>query len=171
MVDYMHRLSHEVFKNLSHALELPWERYLGEMHDFKARGQDEFQIMQPNAPITNSWSTLVRIPNTTMAIFLYSLEYLQTIIANLAFPHKATILYGNALSVLSEEYTSCLKEANVDSTLLPSDSGLAAGNWLVYYVRPNDDVYYTRTAGALMTPLTSDEYASRKRVREIKFVA
>lgn len=60
VMQVLHKLSHEVFKNLSHALELPWERYLGEMHEFNAQGQDELQILMQNESIPNRWSTLVR---------------------------------------------------------------------------------------------------------------
>jgi hypothetical protein len=56
----LHSLSHQIFKNLSHALELPWERYLGEMHEFTANGQDQLRILLPGEPTPNAWSTLVR---------------------------------------------------------------------------------------------------------------
>ncbi|KAF5861630.1 hypothetical protein ETB97_012717 [Aspergillus alliaceus] len=148
---YMHTLSHEVFKNLSQVLELPWEKYLGEMHEFTMTRQNELRILRANAPIPNSWSTL-------------------TIIVNIASPYTATVLYGNALRVFSEGTIASLDQPTVDPTLLPDDSTIAGGNWIVYYVRPNDDVYYTRTAGALMTPLTCEDYASRKRVRDIIFL-
>ena len=48
--------------------------------------------------------------------------------------------------------------------------GKPRGDWIVYYVRPNEDVFYTRTAGALMTPLTTTEYEQRKRVKDSKIV-
>ena len=35
------------------------------------------------------------------------------------------------------------------------------GEKIAYYVRPNVGVYYTRGAGALMTPLSDQEYADR----------
>ncbi|GKZ27077.1 hypothetical protein AbraIFM66951_004533 [Aspergillus brasiliensis] len=148
---YLHALSHEVFKNISHALELPWENYLGEMHEFLVPSQDQLRILNPKEPIPIRWSTL-------------------TIIINLGSPSTATVLFGSALRVFSEETIASLNESTIDPNLLllPDGSSVAAGrNWVVYYVRPNEDVFYTRAAGALMTPLSSEEHATRKRVREI----
>jgi ABC-type sulfate transport system substrate-binding protein len=51
----LYDISQEVFKNLSHALELPWEKYLGEMHEFSAPSKDQLFI-DANSP---EWSTLV----------------------------------------------------------------------------------------------------------------
>jgi hypothetical protein len=48
--------------------------------------------------------------------------------------------------------------------------GKPEGDWIVYYVRPNEDVFYTRTAGALMTPLSTLEYDQRKRIKDSKTV-
>lgn len=48
--------------------------------------------------------------------------------------------------------------------------GKSEGDWIVYYVRPNEDVSYTRTAGALMTPLSTMEYEERKRIKDSKIV-
>lgn len=58
-MEQFHVVSHAIFKNLSHALELPWEKYLGEMHEFAAMGDDELQIVNFGAAIPNMWSTLV----------------------------------------------------------------------------------------------------------------
>lgn len=44
------------------------------------------------------------------------------------------------------------------------------GDWVVYYVRPNNGVFYTRTAGALMTPLSTEDYFERKRVQDLKII-
>jgi hypothetical protein len=41
----------------------------------------------------------------------------------------------------------------------------------VYDVRPNHGVYYIRTAGALMDPLTAIEMKQRKRVKELGLVS
>lgn len=41
-----HKLSHEVFKNLNHILELPWEKYLGEMHEFTAPSMDRLKVFK-----------------------------------------------------------------------------------------------------------------------------
>jgi hypothetical protein len=54
-----HGISREVFKNLSHALELPWEKYLGEMHEFSAPSEDELRILRVADAIPNEWSSLV----------------------------------------------------------------------------------------------------------------
>jgi hypothetical protein len=90
-------------------------------------------------------------------------------IINLASPNQATVLFGEALAVFSEEITGVADQSTVESALLPET--VTSGNWLVYYVRPNDDVFYTRTAGALMKPLSCEEYESRKRVREMELLA
>lgn len=58
-MENLHALSHTVFKNLSHGVELPWEKYLGEMHEFAAPGKDELRVVPWGAPIANEWSTLV----------------------------------------------------------------------------------------------------------------
>ncbi|KAL3481525.1 hypothetical protein BJX99DRAFT_148659 [Aspergillus californicus] len=143
LLEALHKLSHKVFKNLSHALELPWERYLGEMHEFIVSGQDGLQVITANKPVPNAWSTL-------------------TIVINDTSPDTAIILYGSALSVFSEGHTATLKPSTLDESLPKG-----AGARLVYYVRPNNDVFYTRAAGALMAPLSGEEYKSRKRVREM----
>lgn len=38
---------------------------------------------------------------------------------------------------------------------------------LAYRVCPNDDVFYTRVAGALMKPLSGDEARGARRVKEL----
>lgn len=55
----LHTISHQVFKNLSHALELPWEKYLGEMHEFSAPSKDHLRLVKAGDAIPNEWSTLV----------------------------------------------------------------------------------------------------------------
>lgn len=60
VMEACHKLSHEVFKNLSHALELPWEKYLGEMHEFTVPSMDSLKTFKAREPIRNEWSTLVR---------------------------------------------------------------------------------------------------------------
>jgi hypothetical protein len=58
-MERMHEISQTVFKNLSHGVELPWEKYLGEMHEFAAPGKDELRVVSCGEPIENKWSTLV----------------------------------------------------------------------------------------------------------------
>lgn len=77
------------------------------------------------------------------------------------------MLYGAALSVFAEGTTAVVNSEPIDTKLLPHGQGAAGGSWLVYYVCPNDDVFYTRTAGALMSPLSSEEYERRIRVRDM----
>lgn len=71
-----HALAADVFKNLFHDMELPWEKYLGEMHEFGAKGRDVLRIMNPEStkgdPIAMNWSTLVRtisLPSTVPSTF------------------------------------------------------------------------------------------------------
>lgn len=59
LMKLLHKLSQEVFKNLSHALELPWEKYLGEMHEFSAPSKDHLRLVKAGETIPNDWSTLV----------------------------------------------------------------------------------------------------------------
>lgn len=77
------------------------------------------------------------------------------------------MLYGAALSVFAEGTTAVVNGEAVDTNLLSQGQGAADGSWLVYYVCPNNDVFYTWTAGALMSPLSSDEYERRIRVRDL----
>ncbi|CAG9952413.1 unnamed protein product [Clonostachys rosea f. rosea IK726] len=144
----LHQCSHTIFNNLSHVLELPWEKYLGEMHEFTAPGRDELQTVNAKDRIANAWSTL-------------------TIVISSDNPGKALVLFGTALSVFSEGLTPELSQYTIAEQFLSSLSIQPEGKWVVYYVRPNDDVFYTRTAGALMTPLSTSEYESRKRVKEV----
>ncbi|KAJ5256833.1 hypothetical protein N7478_012937 [Penicillium angulare] len=152
LFEVLHKTSQQVFKNLSHALELPWERYLGEMHEFTADGQDEIRIIKPNHSLPNAWSTL-------------------TLVIDQSSPSQAVVLYGAALAVFSEGNTAISNNPIIVNSLLLKTYTCDSGDRLVYYVRPNDGVFYTRTAGALMTPLSGEEHASRKRVREITSVA
>lgn len=55
----LHQYSHTVFNNLSHVFELPWEKYLSEMHEFAAPGRDGLQTVNAEDSIPNAWSTLV----------------------------------------------------------------------------------------------------------------
>jgi len=169
IMESLHKISQEIFKNLSHALELPWEKYLGEMHEFAAPSKDRFRVVNSTDTIPNDWSTLVCSENTPpdmtqlAAYPATNTIILQTVAVNAASPETAFVIYGVALSVFSEGITP------IPSSL---DFGACSGygDWLIYHVCPNDDVFYTRTAGALMTPLSCEEYESRKRVRELQFV-
>lgn len=60
--------------------------------------------------------------------------------------------------------------SNINVRSLTEIIGEPSGDWIVYYVRPNEDVFYTRTAGALMTPLSIAEYDKRRRVKDIMTV-
>ena len=46
-------------------------------------------------------------------------------------------------------------------------NGVRRSTKIAFYVRPNAGVYYTRVAGALMTPLSNQEYADRVRVGDL----
>lgn len=79
----------------------------------------------------------------------------------------ALVLFGTALSVFSEGMTAELKGSEIDSDILSKFPSPPDGDWIVYYVRPNEGVFYTRTAGALMTPLSQEEHDTRKRVKDM----
>ncbi|KAH7252802.1 hypothetical protein BKA59DRAFT_475210 [Fusarium tricinctum] len=144
----LHHCSQLIYNNLSHALELPWEKYLSEMHEFAAPSSDVLQTVNAEDRIPNEWSTLTLILSSTQ-------------------PGTALVLFGTALSVFSEGLTPELSHVSIDTQLLSGLSTPTGGNYVVYFARPNDDVYYTRTAGALMTPLSTSDYERRKRVKEI----
>ncbi|KAI8652953.1 hypothetical protein NCS55_01278400 [Fusarium keratoplasticum] len=151
VMEKLHKFSHVVFKNLSHAVELPWEKYLGEMHEFTAPGDDELRTVSLDEPLANEWSTL-------------------TIILNASHPQQALVLFGTALATFTEGITSKPPGPAIDVGELAGLIGKPEGDWMVYYVRPNEDVFYTRTAGALMTPLSTLEYEQRKRIKDSKIV-
>jgi hypothetical protein len=87
----LHQCSHTIFNNLSHVLELPWEKYLSEMHEFTAPGRDELQTVNAKDRIANAWSTLVSIFSTILALGLLTnppsrqSSFLQTILERLLF--------------------------------------------------------------------------------------
>jgi hypothetical protein len=81
------------------------------------------------------------------------------------------VIYGDALGVFSEGKTPVLGGSTLETVHLSENPESMSGHWVVYYVRPNEDVFYTRSAGALMTPLNSEEYDSRKRVRDMNIVS
>ncbi|KAI3572710.1 hypothetical protein IWW34DRAFT_761806 [Fusarium oxysporum f. sp. albedinis] len=147
----LHVFSHSVFKNLSHVAELPWERYFGEIHEFSAPGKDELRIVSHDQPVANQWSTL-------------------TIVLNTSHPEQAIVHFGTALSVFTEGMTPEPTGSSIDLAELSGSSAKPPGGWLVYYVRPNDDVFYTRTAGALMAPLSMADYKDRKKVQDLNIV-
>ncbi|KAL2674311.1 hypothetical protein Neosp_012762 [[Neocosmospora] mangrovei] len=151
VMEKLHKFSHVVFKNLSHAVELPWEKYLGEMHEFTAPGNDELRTVPLDEPVANEWSTL-------------------TIVLNASNPQQALVLFGEALATFTEGMTSKPAGPAINVDELSELIGKPEGDWVVYYVRPNEDVFYTRTAGALMTPLSTTEYEQRKRVKDSKIV-
>ncbi|KAF5228577.1 hypothetical protein FAUST_10989 [Fusarium austroamericanum] len=151
LMQTLHGLSHSVFKTLSHVAELPWEKYLGEMHEFPAPGKDELRIVPPDQPVANEWSTLSIILNTTC-------------------PDKALVTFGTALSVFTEGMIPEPPGSSIDLMELSNSSARPQGDWVVYYVRPNNGVYYTRTAGALMTPLSTEDYDERKRIQDLELV-
>ncbi|WAO95342.1 Hypothetical protein NCS54_01295800 [Fusarium falciforme] len=151
VMEKLHKFSHVIFKNLSHAVELPWEKYLGEMHEFTAPGNDELRTVSLDEPLANEWSTL-------------------TIVLNASHPQQALVLFGAALATFTEGMTSKSPGPAIDVGELAGLIGKPEGDWIVYYVRPNEDVFYTRTAGALMTPLSTIEYQQRKRIKDTKIV-
>ncbi|KAK7219142.1 hypothetical protein V2G26_007145 [Clonostachys chloroleuca] len=149
VMEILHQYSQTIFKNISHAVELPWEKYLGEMHEFMASGKDELRTIPPREPLPNEWSTL-------------------TIVMNSSKPQQALVLFGTALSVFTEGMTVVPTGSDIDIESLSKIIGKPQGDWIVYYVRPNDDVFYIRTAGALMTPLSTAEYAERQRTKDVE---
>ena len=56
----LHGLSADIFNNISHVLELPWENYLNEMHEFGAEGDDELRMFK-DTDVERKWASLVRI--------------------------------------------------------------------------------------------------------------
>ena len=44
-----------------HVLELPWEKYLSEMHEYSAPSDDEICVGRNVSDLTNAWSTLVSL--------------------------------------------------------------------------------------------------------------
>lgn len=86
-------------------------------------------------------------------------------------PGEIFVSFGTALSVFSEGKTPEAKQAVLDIEGSGWELKDTQSNWIIYYVRPNDDVKYTRTAGALMTPLSSAEYEKVPRVRDISLVS
>lgn len=45
--------------NISHGVELPWEKYLSEMHEHEAPSRDELVLVKTGQPVPKKWSTLV----------------------------------------------------------------------------------------------------------------
>lgn len=86
---------------------------------------------------------------------------------NSSSPQEGLVLFGTALSVFTEGITPESAASKINGNLLPSAPNDGQSHWLVYYVRPNQDVMYTRTAGALMTPLSTQEYDSGERVKDL----
>ncbi|KAK2670445.1 hypothetical protein RAB80_012867 [Fusarium oxysporum f. sp. vasinfectum] len=102
-------------------------------------------------PVANEWSTL-------------------SIILNTSCPDKALVTFGTALSVFTEGMTPEPPGSSIDLMELSNSSARPQGDWVVYYVRPNNGVFYTRTAGALMTPLSTEDYDERKRIQDLELV-
>jgi len=103
-------------------------------------------------------------------IMLLCSHVCQTIVLNSSHPQQALVLFGEALATFTEGMTSKPLGSVIDVGELAGLIGKPQGDWIVYYVRPNEDVFYTRTAGALMTPLSTTEYEQRKRVKDSKSV-
>jgi predicted deacylase len=95
----------------------------------------------------------------------------KTIVMNLSHQDVAMVLFGTALAVFTEDATPRPATGRVNVTHLQQFSKGMDGGWVVYNVRPNDEVSYTRAAGALMTPLTSEEMETRQRVKELGLAA
>lgn len=86
-------------------------------------------------------------------------------------PDSVLVLFGTALSVFCEGITPEPTDADYTAEgirRLAGGEGGISHDQLVYYIRPNEDVMYTRTAGALMKPLSTSEYTSRQRLRDIQ---
>lgn len=67
----LHALAADILNNVSHALELPWEKYLSEMHEFGVDADDELRVFK-SGDVETAWSTMVRSPH-------FSFEELQSI--------------------------------------------------------------------------------------------
>jgi hypothetical protein len=156
-----HALAIQIFKNLSHVLELPWERYLEEMHEFGAPSDDTLRLEKhsPNSGIKPVWSTLTLVFSETK-------------------PESCLVRFGEALSIFSQGFIkagkgpirypglgveSRMSELRVYGEDTSDDSKLT----LLYEVRPNHGVFYTQMAGALMDALTAADIKSRKRVEDL----
>lgn len=147
-----HMIATDIFKNLSHVMELPWEKYLGELHEYAAKGRDVLRLIDLDTDEPKmQWSTL-------------------TMVFDEKSQNSCRVIFGEAMAVFSEGSVKATSRK-----LVTLDEGEADGSatdgpkskLFVYDVRPNESVYYTRGAGALMTPLTQQEFDTRKRVGEV----
>jgi len=147
-----HAIAADVFKNLSHVMELPWEKYLGEMHEFAAPGRDVLRIIDTTTEEPRmQWSTL-------------------TLIFDERSPNNCRVIFGEAMAVFSQNQVKSTSRKSLTAENADEINGgdqSVRSKLFVYDVRPNDGVFYTKTAGALMEPLTQEDYDTRKRVGEI----
>ncbi|KAL2839254.1 hypothetical protein BJY01DRAFT_250567 [Aspergillus pseudoustus] len=139
-VTALHKLAHTILANFSHALNMPWESFLGEMHELNERGSDELRVFGSDTPIPNDWSTMIILLNTS-------------------YPNQVTVVCGEALSVFSNGVISAPKQSFLEPQLLPIIESVVPREWIAYYVRPNADVFYS-PAGA--------EDRTGERVREVE---
>lgn len=163
----LHSLAQPILYNLSHALELPWEKYLSDMHEFHVTGQDELRIVAAGSSIPQEWSTLVSliVLVRTRQKLPSKLTYaVKTLVLPLDNPREMSVVFGEALSVFSDGTIPSPSSPVLSADMLPEQTGRG---WIVYHLRPSDDVLYTRTAGALMKPLSASEYETVPRVRDL----
>lgn len=74
----LHKVANAVFNNLSHGLELPWEKYLSEMHEFAAPSRSNLQIFGASDIIPNDWSTLVSLSRQSHFHYALTIDALGT---------------------------------------------------------------------------------------------
>lgn len=67
----LHSFAADIFNEVSHALELPWEKYLSELHEFGAEGDDELRVFK-DTDVEIAWSSLVCL--LTTLLILHHLE-------------------------------------------------------------------------------------------------
>ncbi|KAH6678772.1 hypothetical protein F5X68DRAFT_234643 [Plectosphaerella plurivora] len=137
----LHAVADLILSNMSHALELPWEKYLGEMHSAN-RGVLHVVKSESGHAVTE-WSTL-------------------TILLHTEKPDRLIVNFGEALGVFSDGAIGRQVKVNDEE----NRQGQGKGPLLVYHVRPDDDVLYMRVAGALMRPVSGEEVKAARRVKE-----
>ncbi len=155
----VHFIATQVFKNLSHVLELPWERYLEEMHEQTAPSGDSLRLLRTSSSAGERqqlWSTLTIIFTRTKrdacllrfgaALEVFSQGFIKAATSDISYPDQChTATHSQLVNGDADEKTSDMM--------------------LVYDLRPSVGVVYSRMAGAKMKPLSSEEMAQQKRVR------
>lgn len=157
----VYSLSAQLFKLLSHVLELPWERYLEELHELSAPSGDTLRIVEAEAEAEKSeeaaWSTVT---------FTFSK----------AKPSACWVRFGEALELFSQGGVKAAS-AEIEYPAKAVGGGeMTNGNTeahsrhllLLYDLRPSKGAVYTRLAGAKMDPLSAQEMENRPRVLDSK---